>query len=90
MYRCENCKRTFARFVTPGQCPHCGVWASVRCTSCGYSAEATRFVDNGDRCPQCGKHVVVPGSQTTGAAWREWLVWIVLVGAYLLYANFFQ
>jgi DNA-directed RNA polymerase subunit RPC12/RpoP len=62
MYKCERCGGTFAQFKTPGQCPLCGVWASVRCSGCGYTAHANEFVKNSDRCPQCGAQVSVPGS----------------------------
>ena len=62
MYQCERCGGTFAHFKTPGQCPLCGVWASVRCTACGHTAHANVFINNADRCPQCGARVSVPGA----------------------------
>ncbi len=65
MYRCETCGTIFAHFKTPGKCPHCGVWASVRCNTCRYTAPAQAFIDNGDRCPKCGAVVQVPGGQAS-------------------------
>lgn len=65
MYQCERCGQAFARFKTPGQCPHCGVWASVRCNACRYTDAAQVFIDNGDRCPKCGSAVHVPGGQAS-------------------------
>ncbi len=67
MYQCERCDKTFTRFKTPGQCPHCGVWADVRCSGCGYTGPAKVFVDRGDRCPRCGS-VVYVGSQPSASS----------------------
>jgi hypothetical protein len=54
MYRCEGCGRTFQSFRTPGQCPLCGVWASVKCHGCGHTGPATEFINAGNTCPKCG------------------------------------
>lgn len=62
MYRCERCGGTFASFETPGQCPLCGTWASVRCTNCGHTDVATAFTSNGNRCPSCNAAVSLPGA----------------------------
>lgn len=68
MYRCVSgpgyagCGGEFAHFKIPGKCPLCGVWASVQCTACSYTASAKVFVDNADKCPRCGARVCVPGS----------------------------
>lgn len=63
MYKCERCGGVFAKFKTPGQCPLCGVWASVRCSGCGHTAHANVFIANGDQCPKCGARVPVPGKK---------------------------
>ena len=70
MYRCENCGRTFQHFKVAGQCPLCNVYASVRCEACKYTAAADKFIQNGDRCPNCGAKVSLPhftGSSTRAA-----------------------
>ncbi len=64
MYRCEKCGGTFAHFKTLGQCPLCGVWASVKCSGCGHIAQAKEFIDNGDKCTKCGAKVPMPGGST--------------------------
>jgi len=64
MYHCERCKGTFARFKTPGQCPLCGMWASVRCNACGYTDDARQFIQNSDLCPNCGAKVALTGGGT--------------------------
>ncbi|MBI1830569.1 MAG: hypothetical protein HYR84_03855 [Planctomycetes bacterium] len=61
MYRCDRCRGTFEHFHTAGQCPLCGLWASVRCTGCGHTASANVFISNGDTCPKCGASVASPG-----------------------------
>lgn len=81
MYRCERCGGVFGSFTTPGQCPLCGVWASVRCTGCGYTGHANEFVKNNDRCPKCGARVSVPGgSDAEGVLGCAALVILVLIG----------
>ena len=59
MYKCERCGGAFATFKTPGQCPLCGVWASVRCDACGHIDKANIFISNGDSCPKCGSKVTI-------------------------------
>ena len=66
MFRCEKCGGTFAHFKTPGQCPLCGVWASVRCQRCRYTAHADQFINNNDACPKCGAKVSIPGGGSSG------------------------
>ncbi len=66
MYSCQRCRGTFGQFRTPGQCPLCGVWASVRCSGCGHTAHANVFIANGDRCPKCGASVSIPGGGSGG------------------------
>jgi hypothetical protein len=67
MYRCERCGGTFASFKTPGQCPVCRGWASVRCDGCGYTAHANEFINNDNRCPKCGALVSVGGGSGSDA-----------------------
>ena len=62
MYLCENCKGTFEHFKTPGMCPLCNVWASVRCEACKFTADANQFINNHDACPKCGAKVSIPGA----------------------------
>jgi hypothetical protein len=61
MYKCEKCRGTFEHFETPGQCPLCKVWASVRCDACGFTDAANKFIDNNDCCPKCGAKVSMSG-----------------------------
>ena len=65
-YFCPYCKGTFDHFKVPGQCPLCGRWAQVRCMACGYTADANVFVANRNRCPRCGKRVIIPGGDSAG------------------------
>jgi DNA-directed RNA polymerase subunit RPC12/RpoP len=64
MYKCERCGRTFEHFKTPGKCPLCGVWASVRCAACGHTDGANVFINNNNRCPKCGVYVPGPAGST--------------------------
>lgn len=66
MYSCPSCHQTFEHFNTPGKCPHCGIYAGVRCGGCGYSASADTFISNNDRCPKCGAKVSIPGAAGGG------------------------
>jgi hypothetical protein len=61
-YVCENCDGSFLAFKTPGQCPLCGAWVSVRCTNCGHIDAASAFIDRGDRCPKCGAGIDFAGA----------------------------
>jgi len=61
IYQCEKCSNTFKEFKQPGQCPHCGVWAQVKCGKCGYSAAASTFISSKNCCPKCRTRVVIPG-----------------------------
>ncbi len=81
MYRCEACGGTFSRFKVAGQCPLCKVWASVRCDGCGYTAHANAFIKNGDRCPQCGARVAVPGGGGGELTGRQALIGLAVLGA---------
>jgi hypothetical protein len=60
-YRCESCGGSFAAFDTPGQCPLCGAWVSVRCTSCQHIDTARAFIGNGNCCPNCGAGIDLAG-----------------------------
>ena len=82
MYRCEQCGGTFEAFKTPGQCPLCGTWASVRCTNCGHTDAADAFISNGDRCPACGAAVSFPG--TISAPRVNWKDFVTGMGCLLL------
>lgn len=62
MYYCEGCRGNFARFKEPGRCPLCGMYASVKCSGCGYTASASVFIANDDTCPECGAHIGMPGA----------------------------
>jgi hypothetical protein len=61
-YTCDRCGGSFAAFVTPGQCPLCGAWGNVRCTNCGYRDAASVFIENGNRCPNCGAEIDLAGA----------------------------
>lgn len=83
MYQCELCGRTFQRFKTAGQCPHCGVWASVKCTNCQHVAAADVFIANHDSCPKCGNRVAVPGSTNSKKDDGSGIVFMLLIGLVL-------
>lgn len=87
MYKCEACSGTFAHFKTPGQCPLCHRWASVKCTGCGHIGSAITFIQNKDCCPSCGQHTNVPGSASLSS--QEWFfgcaIWILLIGGVIVY-----
>ena len=61
IYQCEKCSNTFKEFKQPGQCPHCGVWAQVKCGKCGHSAAASTFISSKNCWPKCRTRVVIPG-----------------------------
>jgi hypothetical protein len=65
MYQCERCRGTFQFFQTPGQCPLCKTWASVRCDACRHIAPASVFIDAGNMCPRCGRAVYIVGAAPT-------------------------
>lgn len=84
MYKCERCGGSFAQFKTPGQCPLCGVWASVQCVACGFTAHANEFIRHSDQCPKCGARVAVPGrSADSSTGTGGWLLLIIVAGAIL-------
>ena len=71
MYSCGACGHKFSQFRTPGQCPGCKRFLAVRCSSCGYTAEASKFIANGDRCPKCGMAVPIPGGESEIESWSR-------------------
>jgi hypothetical protein len=82
MYICGKCDGTFVRFKTPGQCPLCGVWASVKCSTCGHIDTAKVFINNNDCCPKCGAYVSIsagsPSDLSDKAAFSLFLFMILI------------
>ena len=81
-YTCGRCGGSFAAFVTPGQCPLCGAWGNVRCTSCGYRDSARVFVENGNRCPNCGAEFDFGGGAGRRLTLNDYVVgvgWLLVV-----------
>ena len=62
---CASCGGEFTAYDNPGQCPLCGDWQSIVCTSCGLSASARRFVQSKCKCPRCGTKAGIDGAPTT-------------------------
>jgi len=84
MYKCERCGGVFTVFKTPGQCPLCGVHASVKCADCGFIAHADRFIQNRDMCPKCGAQVVIPGGGSASSS--GCVIVLLLIGTLLAVA----